>query len=49
MLQLATHATLHNVHPRAVAAPGAVQDVSIHVVQMASHLGFIGSSTKPIL
>jgi len=42
MLQLPKHATLYNVHPRAVAAPGAVQDVSIHVVQSASHLGFIG-------
>jgi len=42
MLQLATYATLHKVHPRAVAASGAVQDVSIDVVQSASHLGFIG-------
>ena len=42
LLQLATHATLHKVHPRAVAAPGAVQDVNIHVVQSASHLGLIG-------
>jgi len=39
LLQLATHATLHKVHPRAVAAPGAVQDVSLHVVQRASHFG----------
>ena len=32
MLQLATHATLHKVHPRAVAASVVVQDVSKHVV-----------------
>jgi len=38
---MATLATLHNAHPRAVAASGAVQDVSIHVVQSASHLGII--------
>jgi len=37
-LQLATHATL----PRAVAASGDVHNVSIHVVQSASHMGFIG-------
>ena len=42
LLQLATQTTLHKVHPRAVAASGAVQDVSIHVAQSASHLGFIG-------
>jgi len=40
-LQLATHSTLHTVHPRAVAASGVVQDVSIHVVQSAPHSGFI--------
>ena len=40
LLQLATHVTLHNVHPRAVAASGAVQYVSV-VVQSTPHLGFI--------
>jgi len=30
-------ATLHKVHPRAVALSGAVQDVSIHVAQSAYH------------
>ena len=46
LLQLATHATFHNAHPRAVAASGSVQDVSIHVVQSASHLGFIGKKLR---
>ena len=31
-----------SAHPRAVAASGAVQDVSIYVVQSTPHLGFIG-------
>jgi len=42
---LAKYATLHKVHPRAVAASAAVQDVSMHVVQSASHLGFIGKKS----
>ena len=41
-MPLATHATLHKVHPRAVATSGAVKDVNIHVVQGASNIGFIG-------
>ena len=39
---MATHATLHNIHPRAVAASGVVQDVSINVVQSTPHLSFVG-------
>jgi len=49
LLQLATNASFHNVHPRAVAAPGAVQGVSIHVVQSSPHLGFIGKKNCPDL